>query len=338
MLFFFASVFPICYFCAFIHSQPRLDMKIQKPKKLQKGDTIGLISPASALNDPENLKKGIEYLEKLGYKVKVGTFANAKKGYLAGEDSQRLEDLHNMFADKNVNAIFCIRGGYGSGRLLDKVDYNLIRKNPKIFVGYSDITALQMAMLQKAGLVTFAGPMPGSTLQEGIDASTEEMFWKILTNNKKIGKLSNPHNEKFYILAKGRASGPMIGGNLCLVTSLMGTEYLPKFKDCVLMLEEIDEAPYRVDRMLNQLRLAGVFDEISGLILGRFINCVEHDHSKKTLTINEVIDDYFGKAQFPVMYNFIHGHVKESLTVPYGINIKMNTAYNNIEIDENAVI
>lgn len=313
-------------------------MKKIKPKKLMKGDLIGLISPASNCANNEDLDNAVKYLEGLGYRVKVGNYVGAERGYLAGRDEERLDDLHNMFADKEVKAIFCIRGGYGSGRLLDKINYQLIKKNPKIFVGYSDITALQMAIYKKTGLITFAGPMPGIDFSTEISEFTEESFWSTITSAKKIGKLVNPHNEKFYVLQKGRAEGPLLGGNLSILMSLIGTEYIPNFKESIFILEEIGEAPYRIDRMFNSLRLAKITTGINGLLLGRFKNCYEMDENKKTLSLNEVINDYWSEAKIPVFYNVIHGHVKDSITIPFGVNCKINTSRGFIELTESAVV
>ncbi len=314
-------------------------MKIIKPKKLSKGEVIGIISPASSPDDLTRINKGVEYLEKLGYKVEVGKNVGISDGYLAGSDKQRVDDLHSMFANKNVRAILSVRGGYGSGRLLDKIDYNLIKKNPKIFVGYSDINALQTAFFNKTGLVTFAGPMLAVDFHDEVSPFTEELFWQAITSTKKIGKLKNPGNEKFYTLNKGRGEGRIIGGNLSLLVSLMGTEYAPKFKDAILLLEDIHEAPYRIDRMLNQIRLAKAFKQIKGVILGHFVDCVEQDPLKKSLTLNEVIIEYFQKQQkIPVIYNVKHGHLKDNITVPYGVNCVLNATNGVIDITESAVI
>lgn len=312
-------------------------MKKIKPKKLVKGDVIGLISPASNCANQDDIENAVKYLERLGYIVKIGKHVGAEHGYLAGRDEDRLEDFHNMFADKSVKAVFCLRGGYGSGRLLDKIDYQLVKKNPKIFVGYSDITALQLAIYKKTGLITFAGPMPGIDFSSDISEFTEESFWKTITAAKKIGKLTNPHEEKFYVLNQGRAEGPLLGGNLSIIMTLIGTGYLPDFKDSIFMIEEIGEAPYRIDRMFNSLRLNKITEKINGLILGRFKDCYEMDEDKKTLSLNEVITDYWGDAGIPVFYNFIHGHVKDSITIPFGVNCKMNTSRGFIEITESAV-
>ena len=313
-------------------------MKLLKPKKLAKGDLIGIISPASNPDDLSKIDKGVQYLEKLGYNVEVGKNVGQKRGYLAGDDKQRLDDLHSMFKNKHVKAIINVRGGYGSGRLLDKINFNLIRKNPKIFVGYSDITALQMAMLKKAGLVTFAGPMLAVDFHGKINSYTEENFWKLLTSTKKIGKLKNPEKESFYVLNKGRGEGKLVGGNLALITSLLGTDYQPNFKNTILMVEEIGEVPYRIDRMFNQLKLAKVFNQVNGIILGRFVDCYETDTDTETLTLNEIIEDYLADLKMPILYNFKHGHVKQNMTVPFGVNCKLNSSRKFVEITESAVI
>lgn len=312
-------------------------MGIIKPKRLKTGDVIGIISPASSPDDLSKIYKGVSYLERLGYRVEVGKNVDKQEGYLAGSDSQRLYDLHEMFKNKNINAIFSVRGGYGSARLLDKIDYKLIRNNPKIFVGYSDVNALQMAFYAKCGLVTFAGPMVAVDFTDEVSPFTEELFWRTITSNKKIGKLQNPNNEKFFVLTKGKAQGRLLGGNLSVFTSLMGTEFFPNVKGSVLLFEDVNELPYRIDRMLNQIRLAKIFNSVKGIILGDFINCFETDPIKKSFTLNEVIFDYFKKLKIPVMYNFRHGHIKDKITIPYGLKCAINTSKSSIEILENAV-
>ncbi len=312
-------------------------MRIIKPKRLKPGDVIGIISPASSSDDITKVNRGVEYLEKLGYRVEVGKNVGQESGYLAGSDAQRIADLHEMFKNKNIKAIFSIRGGYGSGRLLDKIDYKIIRNNPKIFVGYSDINALQMAFFAKTGLITFAGPMVAVDFHDEVSKFTEEVFWRTITSNKAIGRIKNPRNEKIYVLNKGRAVGRILGGNLSLLTSLNGTEYFPKLKDAILLLEDINEAPYRIDRMLNQLRLLKVFKQIKGIILGHFVDCIEPDPNKRTFTLNEVIIEYFQGLKIPVVYNLKHGHVKDNITIPYGLKCVLNASRDYVEISENAV-
>ena len=313
-------------------------MKLLKPQKLKKGDVIGVISPASTPNDLNKIESGVKYLESLGYRVEVGENVGKEHGYLAGSDEERLSDFHNMFKNKNIKAIFSVRGGYGSGRLLDKINYSLIKKNPKIFVGYSDITALQLALYKKSGLVTFAGPMLATDFFGEINSFAEENFWRVLTSTKKIGKLYNPNKEKFYVLNSGRAEGNILGGNLAVLSSIMGTEYFPSFKNSILLIEDIGEVPYKIDRFLNQIKLAKIFNQINGVILGRFIDCYETDKSKSTIKLNEVIEHYFSKLEVPVIYNFSHGHIIENITIPIGLNCKLNSSRCFVEITESAVV
>jgi muramoyltetrapeptide carboxypeptidase len=313
-------------------------MKILKPHKLNKGDLIGIISPASTPEDLTKIEKGVRYLESLCYRVEIGAHVGQNIGYLAGSDDQRVSDLHYMFGKKEIKAIICVRGGYGSPRLLDKIDYNLIKKHPKIFVGYSDITALQLAFYKKAGLITFAGPMVAVDFGDEINKFTEEMFWTVITSNKKVGKIKNPDNEKFFVLKQGKANAELLGGNLSMLISLLGTDYFPSFQGKILMLEEVSERPYRIDRMLNQLRLTGLLDEIKAVILGRFVDCYETDSQRKSLSLNEVIDDYFSKLKKPVIYNFKHGHVPDNITVAFGIRYKINSEDSSVEMVESAVI
>lgn len=312
-------------------------MRYIKPKRLLKGDLIGIISPASAPDDLTRINSGVKYLENLGYNVLLGEHVGKNHGYLAGSDGERLSDIHSMFKNKNVKAIICVRGGYGSPRLLDKIDYGLIKRNPKIFVGYSDITALQMAFLQKANLVTFAGPMLAVDFHNEVSEFTEDFFWRLVTSNKKIGRIKNPNNEKMYFLKKGSAIGQIVGGNLALLVSLMGTPYFPDIRNKILLLEDTGEAPYRLDRLINQLRIAKLFDKVNGVVLGAFTDCKELDLSKKTLTLGEVIEDYFTKLTKPTVYNFQHGHIPDNITVPFGIRVKLNATKGFMEIIEGAV-
>ncbi len=312
-------------------------MKTIKPKFLKKGDLIGVISPASTPDDPEKIEAGIRYLESLGYRVLIGKNVGRVRGYLAGTDEERVEDLHDMFTNKNVKAIFCLRGGFGTIRLLDKINFNLIRKNPKIFVGYSDITALQLAIFKKTGLITFAGPMVAVDFSGEVDKFTEEVFWRMVTSNKPFGKIKNPEVERISCLIKGASKGIVLGGNLSVISSLMGTPYLPSFEKAILFLEDVDEKPYRIDRYFAQLKIARIFDKVNGIILCNFTDCEETDPTKKSLTLNEVVYDYFSKIKKPVIYNLIHGHVKTKNTIPIGVKAKMDCSKGYLEITENCV-
>ena len=308
-----------------------------KPKKLIKGDLIGIISPASSPDDLTLIESGVEYIERLGYQTILGTNVGKSRGYLAGTDKERVEDIHQMFNNKNVKAIFCLRGGYGAFRLLDKIDYQLIRNNPKIFVGFSEITALQMAFLQKANLITFAGPMVVQNFSKVISRYSEENFWRMITSSSTPGKLKLPNLDKLPSLNLGIASGRIVGGNLAVVVSLLGTKYLPDLNNKILFLEDISEPPYKIDRMINQLRLNKVFKKIQGIILGGFIDCNEPDKNKKTLTLEEIWSDYFSSINIPVIHSFPHGHIKDLVTMPIGSKIKLNATKGLVEFAESGV-
>jgi muramoyltetrapeptide carboxypeptidase len=312
-------------------------MKYLKPKKLLKGDVIGIISPASAVDDEKLIQSGIKYLEGLGYRTKLGKNVGKVRGYLAGTDEERVEDIHQMFGDKSVKAIFCLRGGYGAFRLLDKINYKLLRNNPKIFVGFSEITALQMTFLHKANLITFAGPMVVSNFSNEISNYTEENFWRTITSGSKPNRIELSDDQIFLKSKSQLASGLLVGGNLAVFASLIGTGYLPEIKNKILLLEEVNEPPYKIDRMFNQLKMNKVFKKVNAVLLGNFLNCIESDVKKKTLTVEEVWRDYFKDLKIPVINSFPHGHIKDMLTVPFGINIKLNLRKSFIKIMESCV-
>lgn len=313
-------------------------MKIIKPKKLNRGDLIGVIAPSSPINNSEKINNAVKYFEAQGYPVLLGKSVFSERGFLAGDDELRLNDFHSMFANKNVKAIICLRGGYGSIRFIDKINFKLIRSNPKIFVGFSDITTLQLAIFEKAKLITFAGPMISTYF--GLDENEnfiEEQFWDMITSNKKKRRVVNPNSEKYFVLNKGRAEGRLIGGNLTSLIALSGSGFLPSFDNSILLLEEISEPPYKIDRMFNMLRRQNIIKKAKGIILGRFIDCYEQDSDKKTLTLNEVILDYFANIRKPVIYNVNHGHVNNNITLPIGARCKINTTKGFFEILENVV-
>lgn len=312
-------------------------MKNLKPPRLRKGDLIGIISPASAPSAQEKIDKGVLYLEQLGYRVRVGRHAMAQHGYLAGTDDLRAEDLNEMFRDPAVKAIFAIRGGYGTPRLLHMVDYNAVRRNPKILVGYSDLTALQLALYRKTGLITFSGPMVGVEMWDAIDPFTEEHFWRVITSSRKIGVLRNPEEEPVSLYNRGKASGILIGGNFSLLVSLLATPYLPNLRETLLLLEDVDEAPHRVDRMFAQLHHASITKHIAGLILGKFTDCVPSDPTKPHLTIDQVLEDAIRRIGCPVLANFQYGHIAKKLTVPLGLKAVLDTREGALKILEGAV-
>jgi muramoyltetrapeptide carboxypeptidase len=312
-------------------------MKTLNPPRLRKGDVIGIVSPASTPSAQEKVDKGVCYLEGLGYRVKIGRNVMAQYGYLAGTDKERAADLNDMLRDPAVKAVFALRGGYGTPRILDLIDYRAARRDPKILVGYSDITGLQLALLRKAGLVTFSGPMVAVEMWNNIDPFTEEHFWRIITSASRVGGLRNPDDEPLRAYNKGRASGILVGGNFSLLASLMGTPYLPNLRKTILVLEDVDEAPHRIDRMFAQLRHAGVLKNIAGLVLGKFTDCVPSDPSKPHLTIEQVLQEAVAAVGCPVLTNLQYGHIAKKLTIPFGVRATLDTRTGSLNVSEGAV-
>ncbi len=299
-----------------------------KAKALRPGDVIRIIAPASPPRSEERISKSVAYFERLGYRVELGAHLRDgldRENYLAASDKDRVADIHAMFRSKHVRAIFYHRGGYGSIRLLDTIDYELIKKNPKILVGYSDATALFAALFKKSGLTScFYGPMPGVDLWDTIDPFTEENFWRAMTSIKPLGELPLAKHEG---LAQNKSKlfqvqGRMIGGNLTVFTSLLGTPYQPSFKGMIPFFEEIDEKPRKIDAHLAQLRLAGLFDNAKGMLLGQFTNC-NKDPDAPTMMLQEIFDQYFSKLKIPVIANLPFGHEQRMWTIPYGAKLRV---------------
>ncbi len=311
-------------------------MNILKPARLRKGDLIGLISPASRIADAERIEHAIRYLESLGYRTAVGSGAARLHGYLAGTDDERAAELHAMFEDPAVKAVFCIRGGYGTPRLLPLLRYRTIARNPKIFVGYSDITALHMAFWKHAGLVTFHGPMAGVDMAGSMDPFTEEIFWRLLTFPRKGGPVVFPQPLPEGVVP-GKARGRLLGGNLALITALVGTRFLPGFNGAILCLEEIGEDPYRVDRMFTQLRGASILSRCAGIMIGHFTDCVPKDPSAPTFTTEEVLREYLLASRRPAIWHIPFGHERRNLTIPFGIRARIDAGSGFLEFLESAV-
>ena len=313
-------------------------MNIIKPSRLRRGDLISIVSPASAPREPSKIHKAIRYFESLGYRVTISKNVFDVNGYLAGTDEERAEDLNEAFADKNVKAIICSRGGYGTPRILDKIDYNIIKKNPKIFVGYSDITALQLAILKKTGLVTFSGPMMAVEFGGNVDAYTEQMFFDMLTRSDKIGPLRSHRDFRFSFKGKKKSRGRLIGGNLSLIVSILGTAYVPNFSGSILLFEEVSEEPYSIDRMLVQLRLAGVLSEVSGVALGQFTHCKPEEPNKPYRTIEQILREDLYSTGITTVSNLPYGHVPIKMTLPIGVLASVDPMRKKFSIDEAAVI
>jgi muramoyltetrapeptide carboxypeptidase len=312
-------------------------MRTIKPRRIKHGDVIGVCAPASPPASTEKLNKGITYLERCGFRVELGKNVFKKDGYLAGSDVQRAADLNIFFANPKVKAIFTVRGGYGSHRILPLLDYNLIKRNPKILVGYSDITALHLALLAKTNLITFAGPMVAVEMSDGLTGEAEEQFWNCLTSPKPTVPIKGTNHNLSATKKNGITAGHLLGGNLSLVAALVGTPYFPSVNNQILILEEIDEKPYRIDRILTQMKLANVFKNTKGIVLGDFHNC-EPKKGKPSLTLNQVFKDVFQGYQIPIIFGFPFGHLKDSLSFPIGVRVRLIGKKNKLEFLEAGVV
>lgn len=311
-----------------------------KPRRLQQNDLVSLISPGSYIDD-EGLERAISNLEALGLRVKPGKHIREQYGYVAGKDKQRLEDIHAAFADDEVKAVWCVRGGYGCSRLLPYLDYQLIRSNPKILIGYSDITALLNAIYLKTGLVGFHGPVGASELTdynrlhlEGVlmEGKASWLIQRPLTYDQETATTYT-----FFEMKSGQAEGILLGGNLSLLAAMAGTGFLPDLSDHLVFMEDVGEKPYRIDRMLTQLRQAGNLIAAKGIMLGVFSGC-EAGENDRSLSLSEALNDRLETAKCPIAYGFPFGHITDQCTLPVGIRARMDAGAGTIELLESAVI
>ena len=299
-------------------------MIVTRPTKLKQGDKIGIIAPAGPVLQTE-LHDGIQLLESFGHEVVLSSHLFDRQGYLAGEDSARLEDIHAVFTDNRVKAVICARGGYGTLRILDRIDYDILRENPKIFVGYSDITALLLAIHQKTGLVTFHGPVLKELTQKRI--GNLESFLNLVSNER----LPDVELAGGRSLKPGKATGTLMGGNLSLICHLIGSPYMPSLKGAILFIEEKGEDLYRVDRLLTHLRLSGVLAQVAGLIAGTFEGCGERTEIDRLLT------DTVSGLNIPVLTGLPVGHGLINITLPIGLPATIDSTTMTLKIQESCV-
>ncbi len=291
------------------------------PRPIKAGEAVGIVA-ASSPPKQELLLRGLRFLEETGFKVREGSHLAERNAYLAGDDNQRCQDLNAMLRDPTVRAIFFARGGYGVMRLLDSIDHEAIIADPKMLIGMSDITALQLSIYTRCGLVTVSGPMVAGQVGEGLDRVSENSLKQALTESFTGRNLLPSRNRTIRIVRAGKASGALIGGCLSLVTSLLGTRHYPKFGDAILFLEDIHEPPYRIDRMFTQLNLAGVLTKVSGFILGHFIG---PDGEDLSLEAEGILLNLIGRRPIPVISGFPHGHTLPNLTLPHGVPVRLDT-------------
>jgi len=310
---------------------------LSKPRALRQGDTLGLIAPSGSLKDLGLVEHAAAMLRNHGFRPKLGESCRSIYGYLAGADALRAADVNAFFADPEVMGIVCLKGGYGTPRILDALDYATIRRNPKVFVGYSDITALHLALNRHGSLPTFHGPMGVSdTLLQGDEFSTASWL-KSLTSSAPLGRLENPPEASpMFALVGGVAHGPMVGGNLSLIAATMGTPFEIEARGRILFFEDIDEHPYRIDRMLTQLRLAGKLDECAGIVLGDWNNCVPEEGTR-SLELMEIFRDLLVPTGKPTLAGFQAGHCYPMITFPFGVEAVLDTDSLSLELVEGAL-
>lgn len=314
----------------------------RKPSRLRIGDTVGLIEPASASDEPFQIQLVEEAIVAMGLKPKRAPHILDRYGYLAGADKDRAADVNAMFADKEVKAIFAVRGGWGSARLLPYLDWKVIRANPKLLTGFSDITALHMAIAAKGGFTTLHGPNAGSAWGKLSWDSFREIAFEgampLFANPEGGEDRLVQRRSRTRVLGKGgRAQGRLLGGNLTVLTALVGTPYLPSFDGAILFLEDVGEAEYRIDRMLTQLGQAGVLKNLKGVVFGQCTDCVNNGNSYGGFTLNDVLTQHLGSLGIPAYQGAWFGHITDQFTLPVGAMAEIDADAGTLRMLEAAV-
>jgi muramoyltetrapeptide carboxypeptidase len=317
----------------------RVAASLKKPRALQIGDTISVVSPASPPTNPKVLLQIREQLENLGFKVRLGKYSGERKGYLAGSDRERLSDLNHAFSHRSVRAILCVRGGYGVSRILPAVRFKLLRDDPKIVVGCSDITALLQAGLIEAGVTMFHGPMAQGLVQPDCPNFTwQSLLQNLFKREAAIGSITTGYAGAAAVegLRRGVVTAPLVGGNLSILLSLLGTRYFPSLAGKIVCLEDIGEKPFRLDRMLTQLIAVGAFDSVAGFALGDFKDC-EYPQAIQTeplQTVRDVIIERLVPLKKPIVFGLPFGHNPHNATLPLGVCATLNGTAGDLVIEE----
>ena len=316
--------------------------KLLKPPALKRGDLVGLFNP-SGFADDALIQRATANLEKLGFRVMHAAHLRASRGNTAGTIGQRLTDVHTLFAHREVRALWAARGGSGTAQILPYIDYGLVARNPKIVIGYSDITALSLALYAKTGLVTFHGPVASS----GFTPFTVAHLEATLIEGRAMHVMStaDEHARRAVdeptfvqrVLQSGSAEGTLLGGNLSVLASLVGTPYLPDTRSALLFLEEISEAPYRIDRMLTQLEQSGLLTDIRGAMLGVFVKC-EPAANEESLVLSQALNDHFAARPIPSAYGLSFGHIASQWVLPIGVRAKFDADARTLTLLESAVL
>jgi muramoyltetrapeptide carboxypeptidase len=312
-----------------------------KPERLCHGDTIGIVAPASAPSDPAAIDAGAAALEYLGFKPKLADHVRNRTGFLAGDDRDRAADLMAMFTDPEVKGIICLRGGYGSARLLNRLDYRLIRRHRKVFAGFSDITSLHAALQRKVKTISFHSPMlNGGLAAEALDEFTRAAFLRTVMEARPAGSICAGLEKKAVsTVVCGVAEGRLAGGNLSILCASIGTPFQPVFKDQILFFEDVGEKPYRLDRMLTQLLNAGLLQQVAGVAVGVNSDCEDPlpAPAEYRQSSSDVIAERLGSLRVPVVTGLPFGHVKLNATLPLGVMAKLDGDNGDLIITEPAV-
>lgn len=307
--------------------------------RLRQGDTVGLIEPASFSDGPWQVETAKQMIAGMGLVPKVGRHVASRYGYLAGTDRDRAADINDMFADENVRAIFAVRGGWGSARLLPFLDWEVIRAHPKLLIGSSDITALHLAIAARAGFASIHGPNAAYNWHE----ISWNSFWQLAFAGETptfvppdVQQMDPLTQERWRTqpIRAGRARGRLIGGNLSVLAALVGTPWLPDFDGAILFLEDVGEAEYRIDRMLNQLSQAGLLEKLSGVAFGQCTRCTNGVPGYIGFTIPQLLEQYFAPLGVPAFYGANTGHVSNQLSLPVGARVEIDASLGSIRVLE----
>lgn len=307
------------------------------PRPLKKGDLVGIVSPSAAMADEMQFVFAREAMEALGFKVVLGAHVANRRGHLAGTDAERAKDLNDMFAHPEVKAIICLRGGSGAARILPLIDYENIKRNPKPLLGYSDITALHQAIFTQTGLITFHGPNGSGSWNSFNAKQFQKLFFEqeqMRYENELVrGDDLVIKQNRIQTITPGTAEGIIVGGNLTVLTALAGSPYLPDFQDKILFLEDIEEGPYRIDRMMSTLQLMGALDKIKGFIFGQCTDC-EPSGGYGSLTLNQILEDFILPLGIPAYRGAMIGHIPKQFIVPIGAKVRMDASKGLFELTE----
>ncbi len=319
---------------------PVAETAVIKPPRLKTGDTVGIVSPSGITYDPDQVNIFTESLSAIGLETRVGDHALDRWGYLAGADADRAREINRMFEDPDIDAIFTLAGGWGAARLLPLIDFDVIRKNPKIVLGFSDVTSLLVAMYARSGLVTFHGPTGNSSWNSFTTNYVKRLMFDaqpvVFENPTDAGDNLTQVENRIWTITPGKTQGRLVGGNLTVLSSIVGSEFLPDWEGHILFLEDVREDVYRIDRMLTQLKLAGVLDKLAGFVFGRCSRC-QPDSAYSSFTLKEVLADHVAPLGIPAFHGSMIGHIRDKFTLPIGATAEVDATTGRIKLTEPAV-